>query len=74
MNGGDNNPNQKEFRKWFMEMKDPTQDKCKINSSTPSDNISKRIKSSDRKSDIINVVKCSTGKGRWNYKAKVIKI
>ena len=68
------NGNKIEFKEWFMEIKDPTQNKCNIKSAMSIGNDSEMGKSLVTKPAIINVVKCSTGKGRWNYKIKVILI
>ena len=56
----------KEFIEWFKEINDPTYDNCSI--------INEDIHKEDHrknKEKIINVVRCSTGQGKWNYRSQV---
>ena len=58
--------NKKEFIDWFKEINDPTYDNCSIT-------IEYIQKEDHRKNKekIINVVRCSTGRGKWNYRSQV---
>ena len=58
--------NKKEFIEWFKEINDPTYDNCSIT-------IEDLQKENHRKNKgkIINVVRCSTGLGKWNYRSQV---
>ena len=61
----------KDFKKWFAEIKDFYHDDCKITSASSVDsdrNIKGKIVTTPK---LLNVVRCSTGKGKWNYRAKV---
>ena len=64
--------NKIEFRRWFKEIQDFEHDNCHINAASSNNNENKNMKSHINNPKIINVVKCSTGKGRWNYRLKVI--
>ena len=58
--------NKKEFIEWFKEINDPTYDNCSI--------INEGIHKEDHrknKEKIINVVRCSTGRGKYNYRSQV---
>ena len=58
--------NKKEFIEWFKEINDPAYDNCSI--------IIEDIQKEDRRKNkdrIINIVRCSTGRGKWNYRSQV---
>ena len=56
----------KEFIEWFKEINDPTYDNCSI----IIEDIHKDYRRKN-KEKIINVVRCSTGRGKWNYRSQV---
>ena len=58
--------NKKEFIEWFKEINDPTYDNCSITI----EDIQKE-EHRKNKEKIINVVRCSTGRGKWNYRSQV---
>ena len=58
--------NKKEFIEWFKEINDPTYDNCSI----ITEDIHKDYQRKN-KDKIINVVRCSTGRGKWNYRSQV---
>ena len=62
-----------EFRRWFKEIQDFEHDNCQINAVSSNNNENNKMTSHINKQKLINVVKCSTGKGRWNYRLKVIR-
>ena len=58
--------NKKELIDWFKEINDPTYDNCSI----LIENIQKEDQRKN-KQKIIDVVRCSTGQGKWNYRSQV---
>ena len=62
-----------EFKKWYMGIKDFNTDKCNITSVSSNNIGNERDQSHLNKLKLLNVVSCSTGKGRWNYRLKVIE-
>ena len=65
-NQAHHNNNKKEFIEWFKDINDPTYDNCSI--------INEDIHEEDQrknKQKIINTVRCSTGRGKWNYRSQV---
>ncbi len=66
-----NNYDKEEFRKWLIKIQDTTYDGCNINSVPYIDNGQTGKPGKTNKQKILSVVKCSTGKGRWNYRLKV---
>ena len=58
--------NKKEFIDWFKEINDPTYDNCSITIEDIQEEDHRK-----NKEKIINVVRCSTGRGKWNYRSQV---
>ena len=58
--------NKKEFMEWFKEINDPTYDNCSI-----IDEVIQKEEHRKNKEKIIDVVRCSTGHGKWNYRSQV---
>ena len=61
-----------EFRKWFLKIKDPFYDGCGPQLSIDLNNTNKNSHLTNDRQKTINVVKCSSGRGKSNYRIKVI--
>ena len=58
--------NKKEFIDWFKEINDPAYDNCSITIEDIQNEGHRK-----NKEQIISVVRCSTGRGKWNYRSQV---